>query len=183
MTVPLVRPGQKITAAQQNLVADTINRVALKVGISTSGVGTLRGNQQSMVASAVNIGTVTLLPEQVVTVKGEKVGVDPRSPVVTVSASGQEGESDLMAVVMEVIAPNAIGKVMIQGVTWATANGTTGAFARPLVGALALTLGSSGPAQVLGGSGTTRVLIRFPTGAGSGSGAFVTPTGWHLVGG
>ncbi len=185
MTIPLVKQGEGISAARQNSIAGSINRLEARLGLDTQATKRLRGGQELIIAQAWNTSSVTLLPEWTVVITGEAELVDARAPILKVELATVESQAASMAVVMSVIEPGTIGQVAVSGVVWALAQaGGAGALARPMLGTAQLVLGGTGPAQVLAGAGSTRVLIRFPTGSGDGSGVGGTvyvPAGWVIA--
>lgn len=168
-----VKPGQRIRAADINSITERLGLLEISADpISTQFKTPLAGANSGLLVPAENIDLVTLAPLSVVVIKGQSHNVSTadqeRGVVLKVGVPGPSDALDSIAICVEQILPGEVKPVCVHGVAWALADGSSGVFASLLSGTAWFTLGTGGPAQVLAGSGTNKVLVRFPTGSGGG---------------
>ncbi len=179
MTPERVKPGDPIRADAWNELVDAVGAVGPLKG------GALQGAFYGLPMQALNDSDLGVNVYGCLAIVGTPIAsANPeglRDAVLTVRAP-QAGDSlDALVVAIEPMYPHRCGRVLVFGLAWAFVDpATTGRRGTLAVGAAALTLGSSGPAEVLYHTpGANKAWIRFP--AGSGGAASVFPPHQHLT--
>ena len=128
-----------------------------------------------------NTTATAFAPGEIAIASGESFATGPgkRETVLDLAQRSASNSADDMVVCLDRIPANGgIGRICTAGVVWADSDGTSGDFATVAAGARVVTLGDSGPARVLDGSGSGDVLLRIGGGAGGGS---TTVVQWRAV--
>ena len=169
-----VRRGEAIRADIFNKLVDSMNDLLVRVDkiqrADTSYLATF--------AQAQNNGVTSLDKFEGAVVIGQKVTVNnpqnQRETLLSIRTPEAGDDSGKLVVAQDYIAPGATGRVLILGVGWAKTGGGTGNYGTLAVGAVALTLGASGTAQVMGVSGPYALVRIGGGGSGGGGGTFWT---------
>lgn len=186
-----VRPGQRVSAAHINRIADVAAR-----GVSGPGlVRTQRPGEQMISirdplgraeAAIIVWGVLGVTADAVEAYQAMAIGSDapdwgggPGDDTRAVWLEDfDSGNLDRMAVALEPIQPGRAGRIAIAGTAYVLTDGGAGAYGQPAIGSRALAGALSGPAQILSHDTVAQVaFVRFPVGGEGGSGG----SQWQFV--
>ena len=147
----------------------------------STAVKPLLSQEASGVIQGHNTEATAFDPFEIAIMDGSTLQTEPgeRSLVVDIAQKSGSNSAAKMCVVIDRINPGEIGRVVAVGATWGKADSATaGNFATVADGARELTLGDSGEAVILAGSGNADVIVML---GGGGSGSTGSAIQWRAV--
>lgn len=167
-----VKTGQPVSAKRMSEVFDLANRAEIKnSGVSVKGGAGLVASGQAILAPLHNSGTTDIPPFSAVIIAGQAKDQTGRG-VLLLGSLATESNPAMVAVSVDPIPADRIGRVALAGVAWAKRDGTDGEFATPNSSG-SFSLLEAGDYPVIGVAGEYALIRIGGTGGGSASGDLV----------
>jgi len=157
--IRLVRKGERPRAKTINDIIKALNNAGI---LDSAGISK---NTYQHYCAGYNSEQDDLKPYDVVTIKDEQQSRAIYQPnrLLKIGLASGDDNLEAFAICLDRIPAGKCGRICISGLAWCLTDGGTGKLGTLEAGHLYLTLGSSGPAQVISISGPY-ALVRFPCG-------------------